>query len=84
MHVDNELEQQLQRDPQKSIDVIIVCSEYSDDFQKQLDNAGFQTTSRKEAAHGLVYGRIRLADLAKLRKISKIESISPDSTQYAL
>ena len=84
MHIDPDLEQQLQHDPDKTVDVIIVCPEYSDALQKELERGGFHATSRVQAEHGIIYGRIRLADLVTLRNVPGIESISPDSTQYAL
>jgi hypothetical protein len=84
MHIDLALEQQLQRDPEKIVDVIIVCPKYSEALQAELERAGFNTTSREQVNYGLVYGRIRLADLATLRNVPEIESISADSTQYAL
>ena len=84
MHIDPALKQQLQIAPDKTVDVIIVCPKYTKALQKELESSGFHTTSREQAEHGIVYGRIRMADLATLQNVPGIESISPDSTQYAL
>ena len=84
MEIDPVLERELERNPEKTVDVILVCTEYTTDLEHALERAGFHTTNRDHADHGLIYGRIRLKNLSALRKVSGIESITPDSTQYAL
>jgi hypothetical protein len=84
MKIDPDLEKQYQRDPGKTIDAIIVCSEYSDALRAELESAGFHITSLEQAEFGLIYGSMRLADLPAFKKLSGIESIEPDSPQYAL
>lgn len=83
MHIDPALEQELQRHPDKTVDVI-VCFEGTTAPDAVLERAGFRATSREQAEHGVVYGRIRLVDLANLRIVKGIKSIELDSTQYAL
>ncbi|MFQ5631842.1 MAG: hypothetical protein ACE5I1_23975 [bacterium] len=84
MQIDSELERQLEREPDKTVDMILVCSACSVALQTEIERTGFHITNREHAGHGLIYGRMRLADLKSLKKIKAIESVSPDSTQYAL
>ena len=84
MYIDPELEQQRQRNPDEIVDVILVCDKYGGALQTKLERAGFHTTSSEQADIGLVYGRIRLANLSTLGRVEGVESVSPDSTQYAL
>jgi hypothetical protein len=84
MYIDPALEEQLQRDPAETADVVIVCSTYSAAIQTELERAGLHVTSNEQAGQGLVYGRIRLSDLAKIKGIAEIESIEIDSTQRIL
>ena len=84
MKIDSELKRQLERAPDKTVDLILVCSAWSNALQTEIERAGFHITSREHAGHGLIYGRMRLAELEALKEIKAIESVSFDSTQHTL
>ena len=84
MQIDQELQEKARNEPDEVGDVILTFQEYSDRLQVELDRAGFETTSKDQAPYGLIYGRIRLADVWNLESISGVESAELDSPQYAL
>lgn len=84
MQISQELQERARREPDELGEVIITCEEYSDAVQEELDRAGLETTSKEQAPHGLIYGRIRLGNVWNLENISGRGSVEPDTTQYAL
>ena len=84
VHIDPALEQQIQRDHNKAVDVVIICPQYSSEIGTNLEQVGFQAKSLEQAKHGFLYGRLRLSDLANIQNDPGLESIELDSTQYAL
>ena len=84
MDIDQDLKEELQRNPDKTVEVILICTEYSDIVQAKLDLTTFKTTGRQQAQHGIIYGHICLSDLSALQKIKEIDSISLDSMQHIL
>ncbi len=83
MYVDPELLRQARLRPDLTVEVIVVCPAYSEALRDALAGTGFEITDLRQAEHGLIYGRIRLAALERLRELPGIESVTPDSTQYA-
>lgn len=84
MKIDEDLREAAERDPDRVTDLILVCGSFSGRLRTDLEAVGFEITSTEQAAHGLIYGRMRLGDLDKLSGITGIDSASLDSEQYAL
>lgn len=83
MKMDRDLREAAERHPDRVTDLILVCEPFSERLRTELEAAGFEITSTEQAAHGLIYGRMRLRDLERLTGVAGIESASLDSEQYA-
>ena len=81
MHMSAEVEDAIRRDPDKEADVIIGISEHNDGLEAAIVRLGLEITGRES---GMLYGRIRLANIRHLKDIKAIEWIELDSLQHAL
>jgi len=83
MHFDPNAEGEHRGKTTDVVDVILICGEFDADVELELRRVGFEITNREHANEGLLYGRVRSADIPALLKIEGIESVTPDTTQYA-
>ena len=84
MHISVDLEAAIRDEPEKHVDAILGISDYSDDLANTIASSGFKITGREQIESGMLYGRIRLADIRFLQNINEVQWIELDSTQYAL
>lgn len=84
MKVDQELEEAYQRDPNQTVEVIIMAKTPTEALRQTLEEHGVEITSREHAGMGMLYGRLRLQHLPELRRLKEIESITLDAPQKAL
>jgi hypothetical protein len=80
MYIDPELETQRSQDPERRVDVILTCAEYSPALEKALEQMGFHTNTRQPDAK-LLCGTLRLADLDALGTVRGVSSVELDTIQ---
>jgi len=83
MDIDKNLKERLSRDPTVEVDVII-CGQFDAGLLKQIQQAGVTIKNRTNADLGLIYCHLNYQALTTIRKLSGIESVSPDDVQHAL